>query len=110
MADEVKDLLKCLQYINENNLKSIVPNLRVALRILVTIPVSVASGERSFSKLKLIKTYLQSIMTEDRLNNLGIVSIENNVVATLDLKAAIEKFSDMKAKEKIFFINSAFYV
>ena len=32
------------------------PNFYIALRTLLTIPVTVASGERSFSKLKLIKT------------------------------------------------------
>ena len=52
VSDEVKDSLKCLQYINENNLKSTVPNLWVVLRILVTIPVSIVSGERSFSELR----------------------------------------------------------
>ena len=102
VPDDVKDPLICLQFINDNNLKSTVPNLWVALRILVTIPVSVASGERSFSKLKLIKTYLRSTMTEDRLNNLAIISIENNVVANLNLEAAIEKFADMKARKKSF--------
>ncbi|XP_049798808.1 zinc finger MYM-type protein 1-like [Schistocerca nitens] len=34
------------------------PNVNISLRILLTLPVTVASGERSFSKLKLIKTYL----------------------------------------------------
>ena len=46
-------------------------------------------------------------MTEDRLINLAIVSIEKNVVATLDLEAAIENFDYMKAR-KIFFIDSVF--
>jgi hypothetical protein len=31
------------------------PNVSVALRTLLTLPVSVASGERSFSLLKLIR-------------------------------------------------------
>ncbi|GFX24858.1 dimer_Tnp_hAT domain-containing protein [Trichonephila clavipes] len=31
------------------------PNLGIVLRILLTLAISVASGERSFSKLKLIK-------------------------------------------------------
>ncbi|XP_076062381.1 uncharacterized protein LOC143037722 [Oratosquilla oratoria] len=38
------------------------PNLWVALRIACTFPVTVASAERSFSKMKLIKTYLSSSM------------------------------------------------
>jgi len=35
--------------------------------------------------------------------NLDIVSIENNVVATLDLDAVIEKFADMKARKNVFY-------
>ena len=34
----------------------IFPNVCVSLRILLTIPATVASAERSFSKLKLFKT------------------------------------------------------
>jgi len=48
-------------------------------------------------------------MTEDRLNNLGIVSIENNVVAILDLKDAIEKFADIKARKKCLY-KFCFYI
>ncbi|XP_049806802.1 uncharacterized protein LOC126249191 [Schistocerca nitens] len=34
------------------------PNVNIALRIPLTLSVTVASGKKSFSKLKLIKTYL----------------------------------------------------
>jgi len=47
------------------------PNASVALRVVLTIPVTVASGERSFSTLKLIKTFLRLSMKEDSLNSLG---------------------------------------
>jgi len=46
------------------------PNVLVAYRILLTIPVTVASAERSFSKLKLLKTYMRSTMKQERLNGL----------------------------------------
>uniref|UniRef100_A0A7N0SZK7 HAT C-terminal dimerisation domain-containing protein n=1 Tax=Kalanchoe fedtschenkoi TaxID=63787 RepID=A0A7N0SZK7_KALFE len=52
------------------------PNVMIAYRILLTVPVTVASAERSFSKLKLLKTYLRSSMSQERLNDLAILSIE----------------------------------
>ena len=47
--------------------KDVFPNLQTALQILLTMPVSVASCERSFSKLKIIKTYLRSTMAQEIL-------------------------------------------
>lgn len=48
--------------IYEQHLEEIYPNITIALQIFLTLPVSVASGERSFSKLKLIKNYLRNTM------------------------------------------------
>ena len=42
------------------------PNLRISLQILSTIGSSIASCERSFSKLKLILTYLRATMSQTR--------------------------------------------
>jgi len=42
------------------NLGNSVPNIVIMLRIFLTIAVSVATCEKSFSKLKLIKDYLRS--------------------------------------------------
>jgi hypothetical protein len=44
------------------------PNISITYRILYIVPVTVASAERSFSKLKLLKNYLRSTMSQDRLN------------------------------------------
>ena len=40
-----------LEYIFKNNLINVFPNLTIALRIYLTLLVTVAEGERSFSKL-----------------------------------------------------------
>ena len=39
------------------------PNTCIAYRILLIVPVTITSAERSFSKLKLIKSYLRLIMS-----------------------------------------------
>jgi len=61
-------------------------NACIAYRIILTIPISDASAERSFSKLKLLKSYLRSTMSQDRLNSLVLISIENNFVKNLDFE------------------------
>jgi len=67
------DLLK---FIHKQNLQDIYPNIEIALRIFLTIPVTTASCERSFSKLKLIKNYLRSTFEQKRLISMAILSIE----------------------------------
>jgi hypothetical protein len=42
------------------------PNVSITYQILLTVPVTVASAERSFSKLKLLKNCLRSTMLQER--------------------------------------------
>jgi len=70
-----------------------------ALRILLTIPVTVASGERSFSKLKLTKNYLRSSMGQERLNNLAILSVEDDVARSLNYTDVIDSFVAAKSRK-----------
>jgi len=88
-----------LRYVVSNGLPELLPNLTVALRILLTVPVTVASGERSFSRLKLIKTFLRLTMSQDRLVGLAILSIENDVAQTLDFADLLSQFASQKARK-----------
>ncbi|GFX13902.1 dimer_Tnp_hAT domain-containing protein [Trichonephila clavipes] len=67
------------------------PNLGIVLRILLTLPVNVASGEGSFSKLKLIKKFLRSSTTEDRLNGLTSIANEHELAEEINIKEIIRK-------------------
>ena len=90
---------KILSFLNDNGLLDIYPNAVIALRIFLTIPVTVASSERSFSKLKLIKTYIRSTMTQDRLTNMAILSIENDITTELDYTNVLHKFALAKSRK-----------
>lgn len=57
---------RSLMRIYDNNLEKLFPNVLIALRVLLTLPVSVANGEISLSKLKYIKTYLQTSMSQEK--------------------------------------------
>lgn len=55
-AEKSMTVFKSLQYITMNSLTENFLNLFIALRILLTSPVSIASTERLFSKLELRKS------------------------------------------------------
>ncbi|XP_020415594.1 uncharacterized protein LOC109948089 [Prunus persica] len=78
------------------------PNAFIAYRILLTIPVTVASAERSFSKLKLLKSYLRSTMSQERLNGLALISTESELLEKLDYEHLIDEFSSKNSRRSIF--------
>ena len=51
----VQDLVRIL-FIKHHSILPSVPDVAMAIKLLLTLPVTVASTERFFSKLKLIKT------------------------------------------------------
>lgn len=58
---------------------TVFPNLFIILKIVVTLPISSASPERSFSKLKIFKTRLRLTMSQSRLEDLILISCETDV-------------------------------
>jgi len=74
-AVEKEGPLELLQFIQKCNLGNSVPNIVIILWIVLTIAVSVATCERSLSKLNMIKNYLRSSMSTLWLRNLATLSM-----------------------------------
>lgn len=66
---------------------------------MLTIPITVATGE-SFSKLKLIRTYLWSSMTRDKIAEEFNLSTEKGLLK-IGVESARKRFADPKL-EKMF--------
>ena len=64
--------------------------------------MTVASAERSFSKLKLLKNYLRSTMSQERLNSLAMCTIERAILDTIDLNTVLDDFASRNARMSIF--------
>ena len=91
--------LTILNSIYEKKIESLYPQICVCLRIFFAIPVSVASGECSFSKLALIKNRLRSTMSQDRLSSLMMLSIEHKLARQMNYEKLIDSFADEKARK-----------
>lgn len=88
-----------LLFLKNNGLDIAYPNLSILYRILGTISVSTAGAERSFSKLKLIKSYLRSTMSEERLSSLAMISINRNMTETVIFDNVLNTFSRVKKRK-----------
>jgi hypothetical protein len=54
--------------------------------------VTVVSAKRSLSKLKLLKNYLRSTMSQEMLNGWAMCSIEKNNLDTIDFNTVFNDF------------------
>ncbi|GBM95478.1 hypothetical protein AVEN_213846-1 [Araneus ventricosus] len=93
--------LDFLNYLYTTGLHENYSNLTTALRIYLTLPVSVASNERSFSKLKIIKNYLRNLTKQDRLSNLAVIYIEHEKASKISYDDVIKTFAAKKRKIKL---------
>lgn len=87
-----------LLFVNYYCLTSSLPNLCSAYILFLTLPIGSVAAETSFSKLKLIKTYLSSTMIQERLSSLGILSIEHERAQKLDLEAIVDTFLERRER------------
>ncbi|XP_065866431.1 uncharacterized protein [Euphorbia lathyris] len=99
-SDELMSTIEILEFVKAANCY---PNVSIAYRILLTLPMTVASAERNFSKLKLIKTYLRSSMSQERLSGLVILSIEKEILETMDADIIINDFASRNARRSKLF-------
>lgn len=69
--------------------------------IAVTLPVTSAACERSFSCLKLVKTYLRNSSGNDRTSNLAVISINSKRAKQLNIDSVIDKFAENHQNRRI---------
>ncbi|XP_068678401.1 52 kDa repressor of the inhibitor of the protein kinase-like [Montipora foliosa] len=70
------------------------PGIYVAVKTLLTYPVSTCVAERSFSSMKRLKTPLRNTMSEDRLSSLSVLHIHKH--KELDVNEVISEFARRK--------------
>ena len=83
--------------------RSLLSEVCKILKLILIMPATNATSERSFSTLQRVKTYLRNTMSQQRLNNLMLLHVHRDLTDTLDLSAVANDFiGDSEHRLKIF--------
>jgi hypothetical protein len=103
--DGVKDPAALLKHLTAY--KQTFPNVVIALRIYMTLPSSNAGGERSFSCLKRVKSYLRSTLGQERLDALALLCIESQLARSINFDVLIDTFAQNKVSQEATVVSNA---
>ena len=73
------------------------------LHLALSLPISVASSERSFSALRRLKTWLRNIVVQRRLTHLALLHIHQDILDTLDVPALMTELISTTPERKTTF-------
>ena len=97
------DRLKCVNHLGELSImlvetkKHLVYDLvYLLLKLILLLPVAVASVERVFSAMSLVKNKLRNSMGDDLLNHCLVTFIERDVFLEVSEDAIVEAFMGMR--------------
>jgi hypothetical protein len=70
-------------------------NLRSVYKVLLTLPITNTSAERSMSRVRLIKNRLRTTMSDDWFSGLMILSSEKDIVECLTAEDITKEFANL---------------
>lgn len=98
----VSDLVKSVWQMSPTS-RCLFSEIMTLLRLVLVMPATNATSERTFSSLRRVKTYLRSTMTQERLNHLLILHIHRDATDALDLCAFGNDFVSARDSRKSIF-------
>jgi len=85
-------------FIEKKKRKNIYPLVDRLIRLILTLPVSIATIERAFSAMKILKTSLRNRIEDDFLANYLIVYIVKEIVERFTIDMIIDDFYFIKER------------
>ena len=83
--------------------KTMMSEVDKLLRIYLTVPVTSATAERSFSTLRRLKNYLRSTMTQKRLNHVVLLHVHKQQTDQLDLSEIASQLISANDRRRVSF-------
>ncbi|XP_066969168.1 52 kDa repressor of the inhibitor of the protein kinase-like [Macrobrachium rosenbergii] len=88
----------------DSGLQATFRNVEILLRIYLVLMVSSCSGERSFSKMRMIKSRLRTSVSQSRFSWLAIMSTESDILREIDFRTIITTFACQKVRKPPLFL------
>ena len=76
--------------------RSIYSEIVTLVELILVMPATNATSERTFSALRRIKSYLRTTMSQQRLNNLMVLFIHRDSLDEMDLEEVADEFISAK--------------
>ncbi len=88
-----------------DSFKELLSSIHGLLRLALTVPISSATAERTFSALKFVFTSKRSTMTEKRLKNCLLLHIHQELTDSMNLIEVAKEFVGMYDTRRKYFGN-----
>eukprot|EP01024_Parvocaulis_polyphysoides_P075935 TRINITY_DN9835_c0_g1_i1.p1 TRINITY_DN9835_c0_g1~~TRINITY_DN9835_c0_g1_i1.p1 ORF type:complete len:210 (-),score=26.36 TRINITY_DN9835_c0_g1_i1:169-714(-) len=85
-----------LEICHKHDIDRLYPEQAKFLKIAATLPIVSVTNERSFSQLRMVKDYLRSNMSQDRLSGLTIIKMNQDV--KIDMDDFVVRFLSIKER------------
>lgn len=85
--------------------KEVLPTVHQLLQLYLTVPISSATSERSFSALKHLLAPFCASVTQQRLTNCFLLHAHKSLTDILDLIAVAKEFIEQTDKQRKYFSN-----
>ena len=83
--------------------RSLYSEIVTLVELILVMPATNATSERSFSALQRVKSYLRTTMIQLRLNNLMILNVHREALDAMDLEEIENKFTSIRDSRKQIF-------
>ncbi len=98
-VSDITDVIKYLRNLSPAE-KQLMYQVIIVTKLLLVMPATNSTSERSFSCMRRVKTYLRSTMTQQRLNNLMVLHVHKDHTDKLNLCEVANEFVSVNERRQ----------
>lgn len=98
-SDEAACILKAMP----SEVRGLFDEVEKLVRLLLVVPVASAEAERSFSALTILKIWLRSTTSQQRLNNVTVCHVHQEALDKVDLNDVGQQFVSVNDRRRHLF-------